>query len=153
MSSVILDCEAEEAMYRDPEGAKWIAREILTSPIEQIVEEFPQSPFAHEKYSSLHLQHLRCPMPQDERVRTQDVLEFADQNVRMRTRDPDLLVQRYFFDREGLGETSRWIKPPHKQPPIHSVLKAQRSRNTRAQNRETQQMAEALEEKINKLRI
>ena len=49
----------------------------------------------------------------------------------VRTLDPNLLVQRYFFDNEGLGEKSNEIKKPHKDPPIYSTIKCYHKREVR----------------------
>ena len=86
-------------------------------------EEFPDSPFAQETYGDLHQTLLRCPMPEKKQVHKADITNYADQNFRHRTLDPNLLVQRYFFDHEGLGEKSKEIKKPHKDPPIYSTIK------------------------------
>ena len=61
---IINDCEAELVKFRDRAGAEAGAREILNSPIEAIVEQFPDSPFAQECYSKLYQQHTREPIPE-----------------------------------------------------------------------------------------
>ena len=144
MLPIIRDCESEESKFRDPYGSEENAREILNSPMEQIREEFPGSPFAQEYYNQLHQQHFGKPTPDDEIVRTEYVLDFADRNVRMRTLNSALLVQRYFFEQKQLGELSREIKPPHKKPPIQSILKCRHSRQVRRENREIKKKAEEL---------
>ena len=53
MSIINHDCEAEEVLHRDPAGTEWIIREAMRSPIEEIVEQFPDSPFAQETYKAL----------------------------------------------------------------------------------------------------
>ena len=152
MFPIIHDCEAEEAQHRDPEGAEWNVREVLRSPIEEIVKQFPDSPFAQETFDALCLQHLRRPNTQV-KVHRQDILEYANQNVRVRTLDNQLLLQRFFFDQIGLGDTSREIKPPHKELPIHSTIKCFHKRKVLRENREKEKLAEQLQEQINRLNI
>ena len=136
--SIIHDCEAEEVLHRDPVGIEWIVREAMRSPFEKIIEEFPDSPFAQETYSNLHQTLLRCPMPEEKQVHKADIIEYANRNYRHRTLDPNLLVQRYFFDNEGLGEKSKEIKKPHKDPPIYSTIKCARKREVRRERAQQQ---------------
>ena len=131
MSIINHDCEAEEVLHRDPVGTEQIVREAMRSSIEQIEEEFPDSPFAQETYSKLHEALLRCPMPKDRQVHKADIIDYANRNCRVRTLDSNLLVQRYFFDNEGLGELSKEIKKPHKEPPIYSTIKCHFKREVR----------------------
>ena len=146
------DCEAEEVLHRDPVGSEWNAREILNSPIEAIEEQFPDSPYAQESFNALHLQHIRCPNT-DVEVHRQDVIDYARENVHVRTLDNQLLLQRFFFDYIGLGDISREIKPPHKDLPIHSTIKCLHKRKVYRENREKKRLAEQLQEQISRLNI
>ena len=142
MIPIYHDCEAELVKFRDPAGAEADAREMLNSPIDLIAQQFPDSPFAQETYSKLYEQHVREPMPEGETIHRQEVIEFAAQNVRMRTNDSHLLMQRYFLHKQNFGEISREKKPFYKGPPIYSTIKSCHSTEVRRQNRMNKEQAE-----------
>ena len=92
-------------------------------------------------------------MPEGKTVHREEVLEYADQNIHVRTLDNQLLMQRFFFDKEKLGDISREIKPPHKEPPIYSTIKCYHKRQVLRKNRVIKQQAEQLQEGISQMTL
>ena len=135
--NIIHDCEAEKSLHRDPFGSEWNFREAMRSTNNKIAEAIPADPYAQEQYNAL------CEKYTDdkthERVTKQELLKFAKDNWRFRTTNPDLLVQRYFNEKNGFSEASMEIRPPTKIPPMQYTLKCSRIRKTRQENLERMQ--------------
>ena len=141
MSRYRHDCEAEEALFRDQEGADRIARDVLRSPMKKIDQAIPNDDTFQRSYNQIYEEHFGHPP--DYQVTKQDVMAWAEAHPSRRTTDVELLSQRCFLDNEGFGELSREIKPPHKQPPIQSIFKCHNSRQIRRSNLERRQMEQS----------
>ena len=121
----INDCEAEEVLFRNPEGAEKNAREVLKSTMKKIEQKLPQDPFCINRIKELYQATHHEPLPDDVSVTRQDVI--------------DLLLQRFFLHKDNFGELSKEIKKPFKTPPIQTVFKCKDLRNARWMNFEKKQ--------------
>ena len=130
----INDCEAEEAILRDTEGADKIASEILRSSMKKIEKKLPDDPYAYNLCQELHMKIYGEPLPEDATITKQDILQYADEHPSRRTIDPKLLLQRFFLDKANIGDLSKRIKPPHKLPPLQNIFLCERNRKVRSDN-------------------
>lgn len=141
MSKYLNDCEAEEALFRDRDGADRNAREIIRSTMKKIRMVLPDDETLQRLWNDFYQEHVG--RPPDYQVTRQDILIWADQHPSRRTTDLELLRQRYIFDKEEFGKISREIKPPHTKPPIQSVFTCKQSRDVRRTNLQRKKMQEA----------
>ena len=136
------DCEAEEALSRDRDGANRIANDIIRSPMKKIRMILPDDVTLQRLVNDFYQQHFGTSLYYQ--VTRQDFIIWLDNNPSRRTTDIELLIQRYVFDKEDFGKMSREIKKPHTKPPIQDVFTCDQSRKKRRENRE-RRMQEATE--------
>ena len=134
------DCEAEEAILRDTEGADKIANDVLNSPMKKIEKNFPEDPYAYFLCQQLHIKIYGVPLPGDATITKQDILQYAHDHPSRRTLNNELLLQRFFLDNTNIADLSKRIKPPHKLPPLQDLFKCERNRIVRSQNRLNREM-------------
>ena len=129
--SFINDCEPEEQLFRNKEEMNKIVREASKATPKKIEEKLTD-----EMITVLYSNFKNTFKPEEKdqpRITRNEVLDWTKKNPAMRTLDMNLLLQRFFCDKEGFADVSKKVRPP-KPNPMHTALKSYKYRMVRQNN-------------------
>ena len=130
--SFLHDCESELSLIRNKEEMNQIVREASKTQLKKVEERLTD-----DMVTVLYTNYKNTFKPEEtdqpKVVTAKEVLDFAKKNPAMRTLDINLLVQRFFCEKEGFGDLSKKVRPP-KPNPMMTVIKSYNYRTTRHDN-------------------